>query len=157
MGLVFRRIKQLCGSLLTGSSNEKSLSVVPLRDHPLMSYRGMRNWPPIWGCGPTYATECITGEVGVLRHVTRHYLVPLRCFLYMELEGRTYTGALLFDDAVFCEQIFDLLETCVGRSIKEIGDLDVSQTSESIFATRENEVTGNQKPNVPSEERYRYS
>ena len=75
----------------------------------------------------------------------------------MEHEGRMYTGALLFDDAVFCEQIFDLLETCIGRSIKEIGGLDVSHASESIFATRENEVTENQKPNPPSEVRYRYS
>ena len=75
----------------------------------------------------------------------------------MEHEGRTYTGALLFDDAVVCEQVFDLLETCIGRSIKEIGGLDVSDTSESIFATRENEGTENQKPNSPTEVRYRYS
>jgi len=46
----------------------------------------------------------------------------------MEHDSRTYTGALLFDDALFCLQIARLLESLIGSSIKEIGDIDVGFT-----------------------------
>jgi hypothetical protein len=32
---------------------------------------------------------------------------------------------LIFDDVKFCRQIVDMLRKQIGRSIKEIGDLDV--------------------------------
>jgi hypothetical protein len=37
-------------------------------------------------------------------------------------------GALLFADSVFCSQVCALLQQHLGRSIKEIGDLEVSFT-----------------------------
>ena len=30
-----------------------------------------------------------------------------------------------FDDSIFCQKIYDLLKPNVGRSIKEIGDLEM--------------------------------
>jgi hypothetical protein len=39
-----------------------------------------------------------------------------------------YVGALLFDDSVFCSQICACLQQHLGRSIKQIGDLEVSFT-----------------------------
>jgi hypothetical protein len=35
-------------------------------------------------------------------------------------------GALLFDDAAFCQQISNYIACHTGRSLKEIGSLDVS-------------------------------
>jgi hypothetical protein len=44
-----------------------------LRDHPLMNYRGLSNWPPCWlprgdGIGPR-----VHGEVGVLTELTVYH------------------------------------------------------------------------------------
>jgi len=39
-----------------------------------------------------------------------------------------YVGTLLFADSVFCAQVCALLQQHLGRSIKEIGDLEVSFT-----------------------------
>ena len=40
--------------------------------------------------------------------------------------GGAYIGSLLFDDRTYREQIGRTLETCTGRTIKEIGDQDFS-------------------------------
>lgn len=99
-----------------------------LRDHPLMSYRGIRNWPPVWTIGYAWRFKTVTGEVGTLKHVMTNPQIPKSCFLVIEHEGSSYTGCLLLNEATFCQQITRLLEFHVGRSIKEIGDLDVSHT-----------------------------
>jgi hypothetical protein len=100
-----------------------------LRDHPLMSYRGLSNWPPTWTWidGPENSRP--RGEIGVLRSVVlSHVQPPTRCFLYIEHEKSSYIGCLLFDDQNFCRQMVKLLEGYCNRSIAEIGSLDVSQT-----------------------------
>ena len=109
------------------------MAEVKLRDHPLMSYRGVRNWPPVWSRGFTrrglnLERESIRDEIGILRHATMVEQIPTRCFLFMEYDRRTYTGALLFDDAPFCRQIVQRLEFYIGCSIKEIGDIEVDFT-----------------------------
>ncbi len=50
------------------------------------------------------------------------------CYLVIEHENENYTGSLVFDDGPFCRQIVDLLQRYCGRSVKEIGDLDVTCT-----------------------------
>ncbi|HEY7318556.1 MAG TPA: hypothetical protein VIE89_13350 [Candidatus Binatia bacterium] len=98
-----------------------------LRDHPLMSYRGNRNWPPtwVWLDGPEEKRP--KGEVGILRMVLLSKMQRAdRCFLLIFYEGSSYLGCLLFDDAVFCNQITTLLQRCSNLSIAEIGGLDVS-------------------------------
>jgi hypothetical protein len=46
----------------------------------------------------------------------------------MDLNGAPYMGTLLFSDAAFCWQLHDILQQNLGRSIEEIGDLDLSFT-----------------------------
>jgi len=40
-----------------------------LRDHPLMSYKGLRNWPPDWMWIDGKVTKNPKGEVGTLVEV----------------------------------------------------------------------------------------
>jgi hypothetical protein len=41
-----------------------------LRDHSLMSYHGLRNWPPVWNCIGRLENTHAKGEVGILKGVT---------------------------------------------------------------------------------------
>jgi hypothetical protein len=102
-----------------------------LRDHPLMSHTGARNWPPIWGVRRTNgpSTLAVWGEIGILDAVSLSiHERPNRCYLFMSHNGAEFIGTLLFDDPVFCQEIYFLLVQHCGESIKSIGDLDVSFT-----------------------------
>jgi hypothetical protein len=57
-----------------------------------------------------------------------HRLFNDKLFLVMEHEGRRYMAALTFDDPAFCSQLYSLLQSKVGLSIREIGDLDAGDT-----------------------------
>lgn len=99
-----------------------------LRHHPLMSYCGLSNWPPVWKpANPRGDKPTLTGEIGMLKYVLCQESSK-ECFLIIVHEGVGYIGCLLFDDAAFCQQLGKLLENHAGRSIKEIGDLDLSAT-----------------------------
>ena len=98
------------------------------RDHPLLSHRGVPAWPPAWtqsDAGYRTQTKTLRGEIGILKHVLTHDAMPNKCFLVIEHEGERWMGCLLISDRMFCDQICDLLKTHLGRSIKEIGDLDL--------------------------------
>jgi hypothetical protein len=103
-------------------------SVVALRDHPLMQYRGARNWPPVWSQAGTNGKKTATGEVGILKQVNGDSRSNKRCFLVIEHEGERYIGALLFDDAIFCWLISRVLKSHIGWSVKDLGELDLSFT-----------------------------
>lgn len=47
-------------------------------------------------------------------------------FLFIEYDGVSYTGSMYFDDPRFCIDLYHLVEDYVGRSIAQIGDVDVS-------------------------------
>ena len=49
-----------------------------------------------------------------------------KVFMFIQYQGFRYMGFIGFDDPAFCFQISTLLKANIGRSIKEIGDLDVS-------------------------------
>jgi hypothetical protein len=101
-----------------------------LREHPLMSYRGNRSWPPTWMRinGGDEATQPV-GEVGILKRVTRSVIEPYdRCFLIIEYRGAEYLGALLLSDPAFCREIYRMLIQSCGKTIQEIGDIDLSHT-----------------------------
>ena len=100
-----------------------------LRDHPLMTYNSNRSWPPAWlwrsGTDNTYPK----GEVGILRDVIPSNVQPCdRCFLIMEHRGAEYIGALLISDHAFCREICDVLIQHRGKTVKEIGDIDLTYT-----------------------------
>jgi hypothetical protein len=81
-----------------------------LRDHPLMQYHGLRNWPPGWTWTDGPENNHPRGEIGILRQVVPSQILPAeRCLLYIEYEGSEYIGCLLFDDSRFCNQIIKLL------------------------------------------------
>lgn len=99
-----------------------------LRYHPLMSYRGLNNWPPTWTWRGGQENIKPKGEVGILRDVFLSQVEPSsRLFLIMELEEQEYMGCLLFTDCTFCSQIYELLKDHCGATIAEVGNLDVSR------------------------------
>jgi len=102
------------------------------RDHPLVSYRGMRSWPPIWiQMSAPYsrsAIKTLRGEIGVLKRVVRHQDIPNECFLVIEHGEDSWMGTLLIDNGAFCAQIAAMLQFYVGHSIKEIGGIDLGFT-----------------------------
>ncbi len=117
---------------------------VELRNHPRMSYRKVPSWPPSWVWISGSEDKQPKGEVGVLkqvRMVNGHPIVH-RCFLWMEYEDGTYLGCLLLDNLSFCKQLSRLLEKNVGRSVKEIGGLDLSYLSWSRVSVRSGESLG---------------
>ena len=70
----------------------------------------------------------LKGEVGILTDVKMHDLASLRMFLYIEHADKQYIGCLFLDDWAFCQQIYDFLRNCIGMTITDIGDTDLSQT-----------------------------
>lgn len=97
-----------------------------LSNLPLMVRYGIPNWPPVWkSANPRDDKPSLHGEIGVLKYVL-YQTSGNACFLMITHEGGGYIGALLFDNGSFCQQIGRILETCTGRRIKEIGDLDLS-------------------------------
>lgn len=95
-----------------------------LRAHPLMNYRGLPNWPPLW-CRT--GKPSLTGEIGVLTSADSDR-TGKRCYLSMEFQGERYFGTLLFDDSTFCWYICKTLKNRIGLTIKEIGELDLAHT-----------------------------
>ena len=92
-----------------------------------MSYRGVRNWPPVWTAGFGLGLITLKGELGVLRRVILlHKDLPNRCYLVIEHETQHYMGCLIFDDVAFCRQVYDLLRFYVGSSIQDIGSVDLN-------------------------------
>jgi hypothetical protein len=100
-----------------------------LRDHPLMTYKGIRSWPPGWLWKGGYETTHPEGEVGILRDVMPSTIEPHdRCFLIMEHCGAEYSGALLLSDPAFCREICRVLFRNCGETIRDIGEIDISHT-----------------------------
>ena len=99
-----------------------------LRDHPLMTYRKMRNWPPVWI--EKYAeSKTLVGEIGILTHIgAPEFERGNRCYLHITHNDKPYVGFLLFDDHAFGAFVRDLLKRHIQKSIKEVGNLDVSWT-----------------------------
>jgi hypothetical protein len=97
-----------------------------LRDHPLMMRKsGMASWPPYWKCAARNG-DGVQGELGTLEDVSMNDLIANKIFLAMEHVSERYIAILAFDDAMFAKQLYPLLLENIGRSIKEIGDLDLS-------------------------------
>jgi hypothetical protein len=97
-----------------------------LRKHPRMTYMGRLNWPPEWR-GP-YGPEnpLPNGEVGILlRAETSNILSTPHCVVVIEWNGREYFGFLHFDEENFAHEFIRLLQNWLGRSIAEVGSLQM--------------------------------
>jgi hypothetical protein len=98
-----------------------------LRDHPLMIRKsGYPSWPPAWTTTRHDRDDKPIGEVGSLEDVMMSDLMNNKVFMFMQCDGLRYMGFMAFDDPIFCNAIYTLLQSNIGRSISEIGDLDVS-------------------------------
>lgn len=99
-----------------------------LRYHPLLSHRGIPSWPPVWV--PFKSDDkkpTLRGEIGTLKYTLSNALSG-KCYLLVDHYQLSYIGCLFCDDAAFCSQIAAALEDNRGRTIKEIGDLNLSFT-----------------------------
>jgi hypothetical protein len=99
-----------------------------LRDHPLMMFRGNRSWPPDWLWRDGYDDTHPRGEVGILKNVIPSTTAD-GCFLIMEHCGAEYIGAVLLSDVAFSREIFRLLVRSSGKTIREIGEIDLAHTA----------------------------
>ena len=87
---------------------------------------GIPNWPPVLTpANPRDDKPSLRGEIGALKYVLGQSSENT-CFLMMAHDGMGYIGSLHFDEDLFCQPIGIILETNIGRTIKEIGDLDLS-------------------------------
>jgi hypothetical protein len=98
-----------------------------LRNHPLMSRQGLPNWPPtwVWIGGKRNPAK---GEIGVLVDAKLADDRLPRIFIWMENDGGTYIGCLLFEDRSFCRHVLKLLQSHTRRTIDYIGGIDVRYT-----------------------------
>ena len=85
----------------------------------------MVSWPPEWQAVGSNG-DGIQGELGILEDVSMSDLIANKIFVAMDHLGERYIAVLAFDDQLFTKQLYPLLLQNVGRSIQEIGDLDLS-------------------------------
>jgi hypothetical protein len=69
-----------------------------------------------------------SGEVGTLKDVWMSEKSRLTIFLAISFENRRYVGCMALSDPAFCNQLFAILRGQIGRSVAEVGDLDLSFT-----------------------------
>ena len=96
-----------------------------LRDHPSMSRRGVRNWPPEWKATRRSKDKLPKGEVGILKEVFMTDNSDCELLMTIEFEGQRYFGGLEFEDPWFCSQVYNLLQHHFGRTIEDVGDLEL--------------------------------
>jgi len=97
-----------------------------LRDHPLLTYRDDRSWPPVWLYRGGFDNTHPRGEVGILKNVFQSSVKPSTCcFLVMEHAGAEYMGELFVSDAAFCSEIYEVLLRNCSKTIQEVGDIDL--------------------------------
>ena len=89
---------------------------------------GFKTWPPVWTTTHHDKDDKPIGEVGSLEDVMMSDLIDNKVFMFIEYQGLRYMGFMGFDDPPFCHEIYRLLKHNLGRSIKKIGDLDLSYT-----------------------------
>jgi hypothetical protein len=94
-----------------------------LREHPVLIQQSVGNWPPVLfvATGDGRAT----GEVGVLKWVVPGAGAKRKFFIFVEHDGSGYIGTLKFDSAQLCAAVCGFFDRQIGRSLKEIGDIDL--------------------------------
>ena len=95
-----------------------------LRDQLRTDKGTFYNWPPIWSNTRQDPTDKPQGEIGNLQDVFMNDDGDI-LFIAIEYQGRRYMGAMGFDSPALCCQIYLLLQSYIGLSIKEIGDIDL--------------------------------
>ncbi len=94
-----------------------------VRHHPLLSKAKGKIWPPAWK--ERYGEKTLTGEIGVLTHVADDPKSARALDIYITNDDLPYRGRLIFDNSRFCHRFSVFLKSHIGRSIEEIGDLEL--------------------------------
>ena len=114
-----------------------------LRDHSLMCYRGVSNWPPVWVGRDAKQSQQLIGEIGILKNVIQSKMnPPNRLYLTIEHEGEEYLGALFFDGKFACQRTYKLLLRHRGELIHKIGEMDVPESASIATGRRVCKVCG---------------
>jgi hypothetical protein len=106
----------------------RSVGSMELRHDPLLSYRGLCSWPPVWVRSGGEKNKSSKGEIGILKDIWSDDHRRNRCFLIIEDKGTEYMGCLLISDRSFCRQVYNLLLDHCGQSIQYIGGLEMRHT-----------------------------
>jgi hypothetical protein len=96
-----------------------------LRDHPFLTYQGVRSWPPRWVRTAGEQSAIAEGEVGILQDVKTHDAMSSNCFLFIAHNGATFIGRLLCDSSAACQQIVKALKRHRGEPLRSIGELGI--------------------------------
>jgi hypothetical protein len=104
------------------------VAIVQLRSHPGLFLGAKPSWPPIWANTNRDMRGTTWGEMGVLLKAYTTDQLSKTCYLVMEHESETYIGALILKNAAFCQHLCSVFQRNVGRTISEIGSLNLAYT-----------------------------
>ena len=88
----------------------------------------IKAWPPIWTSVHGDENNKVIGEIGILEQLSIGVSLDTSLFLTIDYQGSRYMGPVYFDDPKSCYAIYTRLSSMVGHSIKEIGDVDLSNS-----------------------------
>jgi hypothetical protein len=92
-----------------------------LRDHPALT-----NWPPTWRAMSGWHEHRWPGESAILTNVALSKVPPVTvCYLTVESEDESFTGALFCKDPLACRRMFEFLTQHIGKPVTEIADLEL--------------------------------
>lgn len=89
-----------------------------------LAVSGVRNWPPVW-TGLGHDRKVLRGEIGVLADAYSNNEAETAIFVIIRIEEQKFLGVLLFSDCSHYKSILSLLQANVGRSIREIAELEI--------------------------------
>ena len=93
-----------------------------LRDHPILKvFDGFHWWPPIW----TNDQKRLRGELGILVKAEFRPYLPTLIFMWISHEDEAFIGALHVRNEALCRQLHILIAQNIGKTITQIGDLEV--------------------------------
>ena len=89
-----------------------------------IALRAIRNWPPVW-TGLGRDRKILRGEVGVLDEAYSNNEAETAIFIVIRYRAQKFIGALLLNDCSCAKRILSLLQSNVGRPIREIAELEI--------------------------------
>jgi hypothetical protein len=82
-------------------------------------------WPPLWTGAQEKGRDTVTGEIGTLQYVYANNATWTKYYLVTHSGGEFYVGSLCFSHQSLSKKVFSLLRNNIGRTIKEIGNLEI--------------------------------
>jgi len=120
-----------------GTLTIRGSPAMELRNHPAMVCDGVRVWPPTWlqTCGAGWTS--VFGEVGTLRAVFISQPFSNKVYLVINTDEESiYMGALMFEKPKLAQAVFDLLRSCINKTLTSIGALDLPESFGEVTSQR---------------------